>query len=213
MRHSPVLTVILASALVAAGAHAQSAPPPNSAPMAQPPPYGAPPPNVQALPWGAPPANSAPPPPYGAAPPYPAPAPYAGGQPYPPPPYGSAPPYPPPGQAAAPSCREFTATVMIAGQPQPAYGQACQRPDGSWQVTENAPGQPPQVYVLPPSAIYANPYPAPYYWAGDVAVGLPFLVAGSIVFADAFHHFHGPAGHHRGPPPGRFHDGFRGERR
>jgi surface antigen len=104
---------------------------------------------------------------------------------------------------------------MIAGQPQPASGQACQRPDGSWQVTESAAGQPPQAYILPPGAIYANPYPAPYAWAGGVAIGLPFLVAGSVIFADAFHHFRRYPAHHHGygHPAGRFHEGFHGERR
>ncbi len=205
MRHLLVLTAILASALSAAGAHAQSmapppppqgAPPPAPPPGAAPMPYGAPPQMAQPMPYGAPPGA--------AQPSYPAPPPYAGAPPYP----------PPPGQATAPNCREFTATVMIAGQPQPASGQACQRPDGSWQVTESAPGQPPQAYVLPPNAIYANPYPDPFYWSGVAVAGLPLFIGGSVIFADAFHHFHpGPGHHHYGPGPHHYHDGFRGDRR
>ena len=31
-------------------------------------------------------------------------------------------------------CREFQTTVTIGGQPQNAYGTACQQPDGSWKV-------------------------------------------------------------------------------
>jgi len=30
-------------------------------------------------------------------------------------------------------CREYTTTVLIGGQRQDAYGQACRQPDGSWQ--------------------------------------------------------------------------------
>jgi surface antigen len=33
-------------------------------------------------------------------------------------------------------CREFQTTVTIGGQQQPAYGTACQQPDGSWKVVQ-----------------------------------------------------------------------------
>jgi surface antigen len=33
-------------------------------------------------------------------------------------------------------CREFQTTVTIGGQPQQAYGRACQQPDGSWKVVQ-----------------------------------------------------------------------------
>lgn len=33
-------------------------------------------------------------------------------------------------------CREFQTTVMIGGQPQQAYGQACRQADGSWKVVQ-----------------------------------------------------------------------------
>ena len=43
---------------------------------------------------------------------------------------------PPPGPAYGPAqggqCREFQTTVIVGGQPQPAYGTACLQPDGSW---------------------------------------------------------------------------------
>jgi len=38
--------------------------------------------------------------------------------------------------AAGRYCREFQTTVTIGGQPQPAYGTACQQPDGSWKVVQ-----------------------------------------------------------------------------
>jgi len=31
-------------------------------------------------------------------------------------------------------CREYQATVMVGGVPQPSYGTACLQPDGSWRV-------------------------------------------------------------------------------
>jgi surface antigen len=113
-----------------------------------------------------------------------------------------------------PNCREFTAAVTVGGQPQQAFGQACQQPDGTWRIPESTPGSPPQVYTLPPQAIYAAPYPYPYYWADPWAYGPSVFVGGSIFFADDFRRFHDHDGfrrfhdrdgfHHDG-----FHDGFR----
>lgn len=31
-------------------------------------------------------------------------------------------------------CREYRTTIIVEGRPQPAFGTACQMPDGSWQV-------------------------------------------------------------------------------
>jgi hypothetical protein len=90
----------------------------------------------------------------------------------------------------APNCREFTSTVTIGGQPQQAFGQACQQPDGSWQITQTAPGQPPVAYTLPPEAIYPAPYPYPYYWNDPWLFGAPFFIGGSFFFGDRFHRFH-----------------------
>jgi uncharacterized membrane protein YgcG len=105
-----------------------------------------------------------------------------------------------------PNCRAFTAAVMIGGQPQQAVGQACQQPDGSWRITESAPGQPPLAYTLPPEAIYAPPYPYPYYWDDPWIFGAPFFVGGSLFFGDRFHRrdgFRHFEGFHRD-----FHHGF-----
>jgi surface antigen len=107
-----------------------------------------------------------------------------------------------------PNCREFTLPVVINGRQEQAVGQACRRTDGSWQITQQAPGEPVQVYTLPPQAIYAAPYPYPYYWADPWAFAPPFFVGGTILFADGFHRFH------RGFRRDRFHhfhpDGFHG---
>jgi surface antigen len=33
-------------------------------------------------------------------------------------------------------CREFQQTVVIGGKPEQAYGVACRRPDGSWEIVQ-----------------------------------------------------------------------------
>jgi surface antigen len=65
--------------------------------------------------------------------------------------------YPPEGtQVAAvpeqtePICHDFTTPVTAGGRPEQARGQACEQPDGSWQVVQNTPGLPAQAYVLNP---------------------------------------------------------------
>ena len=65
--------------------------------------------------------------------------------------------YPPGGaQVAAPPeqtqpvCHEFAARVTAGGRPEQAEGQACEQPDGSWQLVQNTPGLPPQTYALEP---------------------------------------------------------------
>jgi len=103
---------------------------------------------------------------------------------------------PQPQAAQNAACREFTTSVMIAGEPRQAVGQACQQPDGSWQIAQETPPTaqraPEVVYPAP----YPEPsYPAPYYpyWdypyrAGPYWAGPPFFVAGSFVFVDRFGH-------------------------
>lgn len=34
-------------------------------------------------------------------------------------------------------CREFIQTVVIAGQEQKAYGTACRKPDGQWEIIQS----------------------------------------------------------------------------
>ena len=50
-----------------------------------------------------------------------------------------------------PVCHDFTAPVTTGGRPAQARGQACEQPDGSWQVVQSTPGLPPQSYVVPPA--------------------------------------------------------------
>lgn len=47
-----------------------------------------------------------------------------------------------------PVCHEFKAPVMAGGRAEQASGQACEQPDGSWQVVQNTPGLPAQTYTL-----------------------------------------------------------------
>ena len=111
------------------------------------------------------------------------------------------------------NCHDFTAQVMVGGQPQQAVGQACQQLDGSWQVMLNTPGLPQQVYTLPSQAISLYPYPEPYYWWDPWFYGPSFFVGGPVFFAHGFHHFHHHDGfHHAGFSHGG-HGGFHGGRK
>jgi hypothetical protein len=122
-------------------------------------------------------------------------------------------------QAEVPNCRDFTAQVTVGGEVQQAVGQACQQPDGRWRVTQNTPGLPQQVYILPSEAmsLYPYPYAEPYYWDYGFYGG-PFFVGGPIFFNHGFHHFHHPGVffhpggffHHGGFAHGGFHGGFHG---
>jgi hypothetical protein len=115
------------------------------------------------------------------------------------------------------NCRPFTAQVTVGGQVQQTVEQACQQPDGSWQVTQNAPGLPLQVYALPPQTtyLYLYPYPGPYYWGDPWFYEPSFFVGGPVFFAHGFRHFHHDGFHHGGFPHGGgfAHGGFHGGRR
>jgi hypothetical protein len=98
---------------------------------------------------------------------------------------------------------------MVAGQPQQGIGQACQRPDGAWQVTMDTPGLPQQVYTLPPQAISLYSYPGQYYW-DPLFCGPSFFVGCPVFVAHGFHHFHHHGGfHHGGSHHGGVHRGHR----
>ena len=128
---------------------------------------------------------------------------------------------PVPGQTS-PNCHDFTIPIMVEGQQRQASGQLCQQPDGSWRVTQNTPGLPPQVYTLPAQAIYVTPYPYEYYWADSWGFGPPIFAGGFFVVGGRicpvrharFIHggFHGTgshAGFHNGSHGGS-HGGFHG---
>lgn len=81
-----------------------------------------------------------------------------------------------------PVCHGFTMPVKAGGRPEQASGQACEQPDGSWQVAQNTPGLPAQTYALPPAgqpapaaanpATQASPnQPACSSYAATVTVG------------------------------------------
>jgi hypothetical protein len=121
---------------------------------------------------------------------------------------------PPPGQPAAaaenappptgqPPCSSYTVPVTVGGQQQQTLVEACPQADGSWRITQNTPGLPPQVYEIPPPAAspypYGSGYPADYgypgffpYWAGTPWL---FGLAPSIVVVQRLHHFHNGFGH------------------
>jgi hypothetical protein len=114
-----------------------------------------------------------------------------------PPPVYTPPPQPP---AAAPApaaqnCQEYNSQITVGGVPQPAYGWACQQPDGSWRISQDVPGQPAQVYVVPANPAYPVGYP---YWAYDPYWGPRIAIGGTFVFGGGgFRHHHG-FGHDRG---------------
>jgi len=99
---------------------------------------------------------------------------------------------------AEPACSSYTVPVTVGGQPQQASVEACQQPDGSWRITQNTPGLPPQVYDVPAptypspySSGYAYPEYFPYWWDSPWYFGL----APSIVVVHRFNHFHHGFGH------------------
>ena len=104
--------------------------------------------------------------------------------------------------AAPPACSSYTAPVTVGGQQQQAVVEACQQPDGSWRITQNTPGLPPQVYEVPaptpspyPYALgYAYPDYFPDWWGSPGYFGL----APSIFVVQRFNRFHHG-----------FHNGFR----
>jgi len=133
---------------------------------------------------------------------------------------------PPPGEAGTatttaaqppanqPPCTSYTVPVTVGGQQQ-AVVESCQQPDGSWRITQNPPGLPPQVYVVPPAAEYPNGYPYPDYYAYPfyypywAAEPWFFGLGPTIVVARRFPHFHHGFAHgfHGGFAHG-FHGGF-----
>ena len=109
-----------------------------------------------------------------------------------------------PEQAPA-NCRNFTMPVLVDGQQRQAVGQLCRQPDGSWQVTQNTPGLPVQVYTLPAQVIAAVTQNSnQYYWTDPWGFGPPFFAGGCCIFGSSFHHFH------RGFFHSGFHHGFHG---
>jgi hypothetical protein len=104
--------------------------------------------------------------------------------------------------AAEPACSSYTVPVTVGGQQQQASVEACQQPDGSWRITQNTPGLPPQVYEVPAPSSSSYPYPAdyaypdyfPYWWGSPWYFGL----GPSIFVVQRFNRFH-----HQG-----FHNGF-----
>ena len=116
---------------------------------------------------------------------------------------------PVPGQTS-PNCHDFTIPVMVEGQQRQAVGQMCQQADGSWRVTQNTPGLPPQVYTLPAQAIYVTPYPYEYYWADSWGVGPPVFAGGFFFVGHRICHFRQARFIHGGFHGGGFHGGSHG---
>jgi hypothetical protein len=113
------------------------------------------------------------------------------------PPPGTVPPLPGPSAQSQADCREYTVPIIVGGVPKQGVGESCRQPDGSWRITDNTPGLPQQVYLVPPPA-YPLPDDGYDAWAyGPWYYGPPFALGGSFVFFNRFHHFdHGGHFHH-----------------
>jgi hypothetical protein len=128
--------------------------------------------------------------------------------------------------ANQPPCTSYTVPVTVGGQQLQSVVESCQQPDGSWRITQNTPGLPPQVYVVPAPTEYPYGYPYPDYyynyssfspyWAVEPWF---FGLGPTIVVAQRFPHFHHGFVHgfHGGFVHGfhggfshDFHGGFRG---
>jgi surface antigen len=129
----------------------------------------------------------------------------------------------PAGAVAAPAasqagCHAYTIALTVGGRPEQATLEACPQPDGSWRITQNTPGLPPQTYLMPPppppgDSSYAPGYPVydegfdfDPYWADTPWF---FGLGPTLVVVYGFNHFHRgyAAGYHsRGsatyPPSG-----------
>jgi surface antigen len=109
--------------------------------------------------------------------------------------------------ANQPSCTSYTVPVTVGGQQEQSVVESCQQPDGSWRITQNTPGLPPQVYVVPPPTQYPSGYPYsdyytyPFYYPYWAAEPWFFGLGPTIVLAQRFPHFHHGFGH-------GFHGGF-----
>src|SRR5690242_20939478 len=66
--------------------------------------------------------------------------------------------------ANQPPCTSYTVPVTVGGEQLQSIVEACQQPDGSWRITQNTPGLPPQVYTVPPPPEYPYGYPYPEYY-------------------------------------------------
>ena len=101
-----------------------------------------------------------------------------------------------------PPCTNYTVPVTVGGQQEQAVVESCQQPDGSWRITQNTPGLPPQVYVVPPPTQYPSGYPPysdyytyPFYYPYWAAEPWFFGLGPTIVLAQRFPHFHHGFGH------------------
>jgi len=111
-------------------------------------------------------------------------------------------------------CREFTQSILIAGEEQHGYGTACRQPDGSWQIvsdqraaTQIQAGQPSVIYVREAAVRYV-PYPyayRPYYRYGYAPYYFPYNL--SLSFGYVYRSGHDGGGHHRWGRHGGWHRG------
>ncbi len=86
-------------------------------------------------------------------------------------------------------CREYQTQVTIAGKPQNAYGTACRKPDGSWQIQRNNAGKAqlaltpaPRDVASPPIIVLPAPAVEVLYLEGEVIVVEDWPIEPEIFF-------------------------------
>jgi hypothetical protein len=84
-----------------------------------------------------------------------------------------------------PNCIVYSTEASTGQTERQILGRACRQPDGSWKVTEGAPGQPPQAMLYsPPPDAYWGVYD-PWLWGPPIGFSV-----GALVFVDRDHHVH-----------------------
>jgi hypothetical protein len=84
---------------------------------------------------------------------------------------------PPPMAVVQQNCRQFTQTIIVAGNSQLGYGLECIQPDGTWQIVTPAGSTPPPMPAVPypvyaPYAYDPYYYGSPWYFGPEIGIGI-----------------------------------------
>jgi hypothetical protein len=85
------------------------------------------------------------------------------------------------------NCREYRTTITVGGDAEEGYGQACQQPDGTWQITR-PPGE--TAEAAAPQQQRTILYPAYPSYAYNPWWGPPFGAFGAFGFGFGHRHHH-----------------------
>jgi surface antigen len=89
-------------------------------------------------------------------------------------------------------CREFTSTIVVAGQQQQGYGTACRQPDGTWRIvsdeaeaTQAPPPAQTNIYVNNPPPEYYY-YPAGFYYPYHIYLSFSYVYRGGHPYRGSY---------------------------